>query len=232
MKNTLPFFWVWSCLLSGYFPDPNSGIKKIGLIAAYRKNNGTTNKNEPIKKVKCLLTIKANVLESINWILTQILNFGQQEERADYSWSAVLYKLYSEVFAKSFHILGIPVLYVVANWWRRPCCYMNTSRETAVMLRRACNNICLFRKHVVSVFQVYTYCIKCETFQFASLPKMYLISETKAEPDHSFVWDELVRYKWAYKSMWVNLIQVTLQLFYVVCVFKHVASLGICNFNE
>ena len=50
-------------------------------------------------------------------------------------------------------------------------------------------------KNVVSVIQVYTYCIKCETFQFALLPKIYLISETKAEPDLSFVWDELVRYK-------------------------------------
>ena len=51
----------------------------------------------------------------------------------------------------------------------------------------------LFRKHVVSVIQVYTYCIKCKTFQFALLPKIYLISEIKAEPDLSLVWDELVR---------------------------------------
>ena len=43
--------------------------------------------------------------------------------------------------------------------------------------------------------------IKGKTFQFASLPKIYLISEMKAEPDLSLVWDELVRYKWAYKSM-------------------------------
>ena len=37
--------------------------------------------------------------------------------------------------------------------------------------------------------------IKGKTFQFASLPKIYLISEMKAEPDLSLVWDELVRYK-------------------------------------
>ena len=74
------------------------------------------------------------------------------------------------------------------------CCYVG-SRERAAILRRACNNICLFRKQVVSVIQVYTYCIKCKTFQFALLPKIYLISEMKAEPDLSLVWDGLVRYK-------------------------------------
>ena len=30
---------------------------------------------------------------------------------ADYSWLAALYKLYNEVFPKSVHILGMPVLY-------------------------------------------------------------------------------------------------------------------------
>ena len=74
------------------------------------------------------------------------------------------------------------------------CCYVG-SRERAAILRRACNNICLFRIQVVSVIQVYTYCIKCKTFEFALLPKIYLKSEMKAEPGFSLVWDELVRYK-------------------------------------
>ena len=60
--------------------------------------------------VKCFIA-SIYLLESITWILTQILYCGQQEESADYSWSAVLYKLYSEVFPKSVHILGIPLLY-------------------------------------------------------------------------------------------------------------------------
>ena len=41
-------------------------------------------------------------------------------------------------------------------------CWEVGSRERAVILRRACNNIGLFRKHIVSVIQVYTYFIKCK----------------------------------------------------------------------
>ena len=70
MKNTLFSFFTQFNLAyqRGYFPDPNLGIKKIVLIAVDRKNNGTANKNEPIKKVKCLLKITVNiyVLESIS----------------------------------------------------------------------------------------------------------------------------------------------------------------------
>ena len=36
---------------------------------------------------------------------------ANNSEPANYSWSAALYKLYNEVFPKSVHILGMPVLY-------------------------------------------------------------------------------------------------------------------------
>ena len=39
---------------------------------------------------------------------------------------------------------------------------LEVERERAVILRRACKNIGLFPKHIVSVIQVYTYCIKCK----------------------------------------------------------------------
>ena len=64
-------------------------------------------------------------------------------------------------------------------------CWDVGSRERAVIFRGTCNNVCLFRKHVVSVIQVYSYSIKCKTFQFALLPKIYLPSEMQAEPDLS-----------------------------------------------
>ena len=66
-------------------------------------------------------------------------------------------------------------------------CWDFGSRERAVIFRGTCNSICLFRKHVVSVIQVYSYCIKCKTFQFPLLPKICLPSEMQAEPDLSLV---------------------------------------------
>ena len=137
------------------------------------------------------------LLESVTWILIQILYCGQQGERADYSWSEVLYKLYREVF--QFKICphswdfcfvrtimhgmwprisrkGRGVEHKVLATWRHDCtisflqdadaaflaaCWEVGSREEAVILRRPRNNIGLFRKHIVSVIQVYTYCIKC-----------------------------------------------------------------------
>ena len=38
---------------------------------------------------------------------------GRQEELADYSWSAALYKLYSKVFPESVHLLWIPLFCVL-----------------------------------------------------------------------------------------------------------------------
>ena len=75
-------------------------------------------------------------------------------------------------------------------------CWEVGSREWAVMSRRTCNNICVFWKHVVSVVQVYTYCIKCKTFQFR------LAVKNLAKWNESRAWSQvsvgraLVRYKW------------------------------------
>ena len=132
-------------------------------------------------------------LMSRYWKKTLLKYFcWQQEEPTDY-WSAVLSRMYNEVFPKSVHIPGIPLLYqlicmvcgrkcsgvkckVCANintkintWlhyqhfprcWCWISCCMLRSRERAVMLQRICSNICLLWKHIVSVSQVYTYCIK------------------------------------------------------------------------
>ena len=45
---------------------------------------------------------------------TPLSNWGRLKEPADYSWSAVLHQLYSEVFPKSVHILGMLLLYLYA----------------------------------------------------------------------------------------------------------------------
>ena len=42
---------------------------------------------------------------------TPLSNWGRLKEPADYSWSAVLHSLYSDVFPKSVHILGMLLLY-------------------------------------------------------------------------------------------------------------------------
>ena len=42
---------------------------------------------------------------------TSLSSWGRLKEPADYSWSAVLHSLYSEVFPKSVHILGMLLLY-------------------------------------------------------------------------------------------------------------------------
>ena len=40
-----------------------------------------------------------------------LLLLASKSEPADYSWLEALFKLYKEVFSKSVHILGMPVLY-------------------------------------------------------------------------------------------------------------------------
>ena len=156
------------------------------------------------------ITARIYLLEYITWILTQILYCRWQEECVDYSWPAVLYKLYSEFFSKicprswnSRFVLtnmhgvwpriggegpGVECqIYAQVNsTWIHDCAisvfqggdaaflaeyFYVGSRERAAILRRVCNNICLFRKHLVSVIQVYTYCIKCKTFYFACCRK-------------------------------------------------------------
>ena len=196
--------------------------------------------------IMCVLYVKWMVFITHQKVLVQFkfsahsLYFSicwRQEELADYSWSAVLFKLYSKVFSKicpccrDSHVYQL-IQCMLGMWLQigrkgpgveckvraqinstliHDCtisifrgadaaflaaCWEVGSREWAVMLRRTCNNICVFWKHAVSVVQVYTHCIKCKTFQFC------LAAENLVKWNESRAWSQvsvgraLVRYKW------------------------------------
>ena len=90
-----------------------------------------------------------------------------KSEPTGYSWSAVLYKLYTKVFPKSVHILGMPVLYqLICMVYHGNHVIAHASDATLIVRFASTSNSSISD----------TYCTKYKTFQF-TLPAGNLFTQ-------------------------------------------------------